>query len=268
MNDYTIISVTRALSVLKLFLPLNQPMTLKEISEKSNLNKSTALRMAETLLDEKFLSYDQETKKYQLGYNSLIIGLCKLSSIDLLNVSRPILEELAERTGFFIHLAILEDQNAVVVGKIIPSYKMGSTTQLISRIGGILPLYCTGIGLLFMSQKSDSSCREYLERHSLKKYTTTTVTDVESIIQRIRVARDKGYTVNDGEHDEGIVSVCTPIYDYTNKIIAGMSLGGIRELVARENRSELVSMTLSAANEISRRLGWTGQSVETGETEL
>lgn len=260
MNDYTITSVSRALTVLKLFLPLNQPMTLKEISEKSDLNKSTALRMAETLLEEKFLSYDKETKKYQLGYNALMIGLCKLSSIDLVNVSRPILEELAERTGLFIHLAILEDLNAVVISKIIPSYKMGSTTQLISRLGGILPLYCTGIGLLFMAQENDKFCREYLERHNLKKYTTTTVTDVESIMNRIRIARETGFVINDGEHDEGVVSVCVPIYDYTNKMIAGMSLGGIRELVARRDSNELINMTRSAANEISRRLGWTGES--------
>ena len=66
MNDYTIASVQRALRILKLFLPDNQPMTLKQIADESDLNKSTALRMTTTLLNEKFLSYKEETRKYQL----------------------------------------------------------------------------------------------------------------------------------------------------------------------------------------------------------
>ena len=52
MNDYTIASVQRALRILKLFLPDNQPMTLKQIADESELNKSTALRMTTTLLNE------------------------------------------------------------------------------------------------------------------------------------------------------------------------------------------------------------------------
>ena len=35
----------------KLFLPDNQPMTLKQIADESDLNKSTALRMTTTLLN-------------------------------------------------------------------------------------------------------------------------------------------------------------------------------------------------------------------------
>lgn len=39
MNDYTIASVQRALRILKLFLPDNQPMTLKQIADESDLNQ-------------------------------------------------------------------------------------------------------------------------------------------------------------------------------------------------------------------------------------
>lgn len=66
----------------KLFLPDNQPMTLKQIADESDLNKSTALRMTTTLLNEKFLSYNEETRKYQLGYRqtavtTIVVNLVK-----------------------------------------------------------------------------------------------------------------------------------------------------------------------------------------------
>lgn len=59
-------------------------MTLKQIADESDLNKSTALRMTTTLLNEKFLSYNEETRKYQLGYCALALGISKLASIDLI----------------------------------------------------------------------------------------------------------------------------------------------------------------------------------------
>ena len=84
----------------KLFLPDNQPITLKQIADESDLNKSTALRMTTTLLNEKFLSYNEETRKYQLGYCALALGISKLASIDLIEVSRPILEELVCQSDY------------------------------------------------------------------------------------------------------------------------------------------------------------------------
>lgn len=75
-------------------------MTLKQIADESDLNKSTALRMTTTLLNEKFLSYNEETRKYQLGYCALALGISKLASIDLIEVSRPILEELVCQSDY------------------------------------------------------------------------------------------------------------------------------------------------------------------------
>ena len=171
----------------------------------SDLNKSTALRMTTTLLNEKFLSYNEETRKYQLGYCALALGISKLASIDLIEVSRPILEELANRSNMFIHLAILEDEKVVVISKIFPKARMQSTTQLMSQIGGILPMHCTGIGLLFLSQHDDKYCREFLSRQPLDRYTTTTQTEIPQIMERIQNIRDLQYVINNGEHDEGIV---------------------------------------------------------------
>lgn len=91
--------------------------------------------MTTTLLNEKFLSYNEETRKYQLGYCALALGISKLASIDLIEVSRPILEELANRSNMFIHLAILEDEKVVVISKIFPKARMQNTTQLMSQIG-------------------------------------------------------------------------------------------------------------------------------------
>ena len=74
-----------------------------------------------------------------------------------------------------------------------------------SQIGGILPMHCTGIGLLFLSQHDNKYCREFLSRQPLDRYTTTTQTEIPQIMERIQNIRDLQYVINNGEHDEGIV---------------------------------------------------------------
>jgi len=49
----------------------------------------------------------------------------------------------------------------VLITKVYPVNK-AFNIRLASRIGGILPTYCTGIGLLFLAHQEDSYVREYL----------------------------------------------------------------------------------------------------------
>jgi len=256
-NDYTINSVQRALNILKLFIPKNESLSLMEISTMTGLNKSTVLRMVTTLKDEGFLKVNQETKRYKLGTAALQLGLSALDSLSLDKISRPILNNLADKTGCVVHLGIFENEKVIVISKIYPIDKSFSV-HLMSKIGGFLPVYCTGIGLLFLSQESDDKVREILNNTELIKYTSRTVTDINKIILRLKKIRQQRYAINDGEHEEGIVSFCYPIFDHTKKIVAALSVGGIREVVYKTNEEAkfLTTMAQSAALEISKELGY------------
>jgi len=253
--DYMIRSVQRALEILRLFLPDNRPMTQQEICQQTGMNKSTVLRMVYTLEAEGFLKQQDDGRGYIIGTEAMRIGLCAVDSLSLAKVADPILRRLSNETGFITHLAILESNNVVVVAKTFPT-NVPFSVRLQSTVGGILPIYCTGIGLLFLAQKTDEQILQILQSCERVKYTTTTETDIDAIMQRIHETRQAGFVMNNGEHDEGVVSVCLPIYDHTRKMVAGMSLGGIREVVYRHNVEKLKNAARRAAMDISRELGY------------
>lgn len=254
-QDYTISSVQRALKILKLFVPANDALSLMDISNQTGMHKSTALRMVATLTEEGFLKQSAENKKYRLGIAALQMGLASLDSLSLSKLSEPILRELADKTGFAVHLGIFESGNVIVLAKIFPVDKTFSI-RLMSKIGGILPTYCTGIGLLFLAHETPEAAREYLSKCEMIRYTSTTETDIDKIMLRLRQVREQGFTINDGEHEEGVVSVCFPIYDHTRRIAAAMSVGGIREVVSRSDLERLKSKAKRAAMDISQELGY------------
>lgn len=254
-NDYTISSVQRALKILKLFVPANDALSLMDISNQTGIHKSTALRMVSTLKEEGFLKQSVASKKYRLGISALQMGLSSLDSLSLTKLSEPILRELADKTGFAVHLGIFESGNVIVLAKVFPVDKTFSI-RLMSKIGGVLPTYCTGIGLLFLAHETPEYVRDYLSKCEMTRYTSTTETDSSKIIERVDIIREQGFTINDGEHEEGVVSVCYPIYDHTRHIAAAMSLGGIREVVARCDVEQLKARAYRAAMDISRELGY------------
>lgn len=252
-NDYTIHSVQTALRILTLFIPDNEPLSLMEISRRSRLNKSTALRMTATLTGAGYLRIHPETRKYLLGTVALRLGLAAYDSLDLHKVAEPVLAGLAQETDCVVHLGSNEHHTVVIIDKVYPPHQSFSIRG--SRVGGIIPTYCTGIGLLFLSQETDPFILQYLEGIDRIRYTPTTVTDIPAILERIRQIRLDGFCVNNGEHEEGIVSIAYPIQDHSRRFIAGISIGGIREVLAGREMDYLHRQVRQAAEEISKQLG-------------
>lgn len=254
-SDYAIKSVQRAMEIMCLFLPDNRPLTQQEICEKTGMNKSTVLRMVYTLVEGGFLKQVESGRGFVIGTQAMRLGMRAVDSLSLTKVATPILSRLSNESGFVTHLGIFERNNVVVVAKTFPTNSSFST-RLQATVGGILPVYCTGIGLLFLAQRSDEEALEIVKGCDRIRYTTTTETDIDAIMERIRKTRETGFVINNGEHDEGVVGACFPIYDHTCKMVAGMSLGGIREVIYRYNMEKVKEQTRRAALDISRELGY------------
>lgn len=257
-SKYTISSVDKALSVLQVFVNVGKPLTLTEICNYSGLHKTTALRIVHTLLGRNFLKYDSKAKTYYFGFEVLKMGLRAIDSTDLLSVAEPILKRLANETGIVALLGVFEKNNVLIVSRQIPE-NLEHRVQLISRAGVSIPIYCTGIGLLFLAHKEEDTAKQILSDAEIVRHTTTTEMDQDKIWEHVLKIKEDKFALNNGQHDEGIISYCFPIYDYNNKMIAGMSLGGVRELISFPNiNKNIFNKTSEAARQISLELGWKG----------
>jgi IclR family KDG regulon transcriptional repressor len=79
------------------------------------------------------------------------IGSHGLEHLDLINLAQPLAELLCENLGETVHMGILEDDHAVYVLKKESSY----TLRMYSRVGKMIPLYCTAIGKILLSDMPD-----------------------------------------------------------------------------------------------------------------
>lgn len=258
-NPYVIRSVQKALKLLRLFEPKNAKLSLMEISAAIGLNKSAVFRLLATLVHEGFLEKDEKTNKYSLGVTICVLGSSFFSSMSIRDIALPVMRDLADHTGFVAHLVVKsQDDRMIVIEKIAPD----NTTflhNLASMHGGELPIHCSGIGKVFLANMSPDKARALLERRKLEAYTPNTVTDVNRIMASLPDIAAKGYALCINENETYVSSVGCPLYDYTGAICAGMSIGGISEMVSDVGMDFLIRRLLAAAANVSASLGYRGK---------
>ncbi|WP_444659000.1 IclR family transcriptional regulator [Caproiciproducens sp. R2] len=251
---YAITSVQNALKVLKLFDAQNVQLSLIEISKLSGISKSTTLRIVFTLVQEGFLKQDETSKKYELGIEIVRMGLSAFDSLDLNRIASARLKKLADETGLIVQMAILNKNELILTLKILP--KVGFSRALSSHIGGSMPIWCTGIGRLFLANMKEEKAREILNSCELKQYTPNTILDRDEIMRLVKTAAKEKSIITSSEHENGIISICYPIYDHTNKMIAGFSASGIREVILDTDINRIKDAAKKASEDISNELGY------------
>jgi DNA-binding IclR family transcriptional regulator len=65
----------------------------------------------------------------------------------------------------------------------------------------------------------------------------------------------QGYALSDEDVTPGIASLGAPIFDYTGRIRAALSIGGLKSFVLGDDRDAFVALLTQSAHEISAALG-------------
>ena len=260
-NDYTIQSVEKALKVLQVFNSDNyndsKSLTLMEICEETGINASTAMRILYTLNKNGFVAFDSNTKQYSLDIALYRLGMSMYNSIDVHNVAQQHMKPLADETGLVVYLAKVDYVNdeIVVIDKVFPN-TANTWPQMAARAGYILPLHSSGMSRLYLAEHTDDEIRAILAKKQLTKFTDKTLTDVEQILKVIAEIRKTGVAYSNCENEEYIGSICAPIKDYEGKMVAGISLGGIKNIIYGKNKDKNQKALLKVAKQISVDLGY------------
>lgn len=254
-NDYTIAAVIKALRTLKQFSSTRREMTLTELSNCCDITKSSMLRILASLQSEGFVKYDEETKKYKLGIAIFHLGNTAFEFLDIKKVALPVLKSAASESQLLIHLAVLEDDEIVVIDKIWPTDNL-DMVALISYVGGSVPVHCTGVGKILAAYAGPHQREVLLERCDFKAYTERTIDNREDFLKELELVRQRGMAFNDGEHEPYLRCITRPIYNSEGKVVAAVSLSGLKDVVTDEKFEFFNRISKKTAMAVSKELGY------------
>jgi DNA-binding IclR family transcriptional regulator len=245
----TVRSVQKAIDILIAVAEESGPATLTEIATKVRIPVATASRLLHTLTLASLLRRDG--KGYTLGIRAFEIGKKAEKGLDLIGVSRPHLRSLADRTGENANLAVLDGTDVVYLICEECSRMMRAFTVSGARVSA----HATGVGKVLLSGLLDSQISRLYEGVPLHKYTSRTVDSLERLLSEVRLARQRGYAVDEGEREDGVLCFAAPVRDYAGRVIAAVSISGPASRLERR-AFESRSMTQDSAAMISAELGW------------
>lgn len=224
--------------------------TLTELSSALGLNKSTLLRLLAPLCEARLVERDAETGRYRLGWRTAQLGQAYLERLDLRGIAHDVLHDLMVRTGETAHLVIADLPDVVYVDKV----DTPQPVRMYSRIGVRQPAYCTAVGKALLAHADEAAVRGVID-DGMPPRTPNTCTTAAALYAELAAVRDRGYAVDEIENEADIRCVGAPIFDHAGAASCAVSVSGPATRVTRDRVPELGHHVLTAATEISRRLG-------------
>lgn len=231
-----------------------RPMMLRDLAKNAGMPAAKAHRYLVSFMRMGLVEQDANTGRYDLGAFSLELGLASLSRLDPVRLGGPILDDLCERIGETVALAMLGNHGATIVRWV----EAGGPITVTLRTGTVLPLANSATGRAFVAYCRTPFLKKLLERElraaadDSGRPMSALVQELEPIINEIRL---HGISRASGSLTPGINGFSAPVFDHSGHMVAAVtSLGAIGHFDTEWN-SPLAVAIKDAAQALSARLG-------------
>ncbi len=251
-------SLERALKIIDLLAHSSKPMGVTEIGKLIGVHKSTAYRLVSTLRQFGYVDQDEETEKYFLGLKPLELSSIINERLDIKNMIHPYLEELADKTGETVHLAVREGDEIVYIDKVESKH----TIRMYSRIGARAPLYCTALGKCLLAFGPEELVKKWTSKDTLPQRTPNTIKDGNELAEELKKIREQGYALDREEFEPWIKCIGAPIINRKGKVICSISISIPAFRLDDERLQELIPILLQTRDAISEKLKYLSKEDE------
>ena len=243
----TVQVIGRMFTLLEILSSREEPVSLKEISERSGLHPSTAHRILNDLAVGRFVDRPM-AGSYRLGMRLLELGNLVKARLSVRDAALLPMRELHRLIQQPVNLSVRQGDEIVYVER---AYSERSGMQVVRAIGGRAPLHLTSVGKLFLAFDDPQRLRAYATRTGLPGHTQNSLTQLSVLERELSKARQYGIARDNEELELGVRCMAAGIYDDQNKLIAGLSISSPADRLD-ENWLPKLQAT---AQEISSALG-------------
>ncbi|KPF49186.1 IclR family transcriptional regulator [Rubrivivax rivuli] len=246
----TIQVLERSFALLEMLAAQPEPVSLKEVSERTGLHPSTAHRILNDLAIGRFVDRPA-AGTYRLGMRLLELGNLVKARLDVREAAMGPMRELHKVTHQPVNLSMRQGDEIVYIER---TYSERSGMQVVRAIGGHAPLHLTSVGKLFLAHEDPARVRAYATRTGLTGHTRNSITDLARLERELAAVRSTGVARDDEELELGVRCMAAGVFDDQGKLLAGLSISAPADRL-EESWLERVKGT---AAQISLALGYRG----------
>jgi DNA-binding IclR family transcriptional regulator len=244
-------ALARGLDILRCFSSRDRELGNTEIAARTRLAKATVSRLTFTLMRAGYLEYSPDTRRYSLSVGVLAFSSAYLGTLDVRNIARPLMQELADALTATVSLGAPDPSSHHMVYLEI-CQGVGQVFRISMDVGSRVPHGWTAMGRAFLAALPAPQRAERLAFYRKVTPRASWPGIRDGIERAVRDYERHGFCLSVGEWNKDVWAVgaplvsreggrilafnCSgPIFDMTRQRIiqdVGPRLIGLRDRVA------------------------------------
>jgi DNA-binding IclR family transcriptional regulator len=243
-------AVERGADLLVRVLESEEPVALADLASASGIPKSTASRLLSALERRGLVEQDGERGRLRPGPAILRVAERSMIERNVVELTRPSLDALAEASGETINLAVPASTGVEHVAQVDSRHFLGTGQWL----GRTVDYHCTAVGKVFLAFG-----RASMPDGPFQRYAPDTITEPDRLEQELTRVRRTGYATTINELEPGLAAMAAPIRGGRGDVVAAFSITGPTLRMGPDRIAELRPILIEEALTASRRLGYREQ---------
>ncbi len=229
-KDYRInTGLVRGLSILKVFGPDNRPIGNTEIAKRVQLPKATVSRLTYTLTELGYLNYDADIGRYSLGPGVLTLGYDVMAQMEIRDIARPYMQELANYADASIYLGIPNGTEIIY----IEACRTPASMAIRLGVGSRIPIPTTGMGRAYLAALPPENQAALLAQIA-PQYGGEWPKVGAQTQAALAFAVERGFALSDGDWIKEAHSAGAVIRRADGYPVYAVNIGGLRSIITKE----------------------------------
>ncbi|MHC1723481.1 MAG: IclR family transcriptional regulator [Aminipila sp.] len=230
----------------------NHPDELKvaEISEITQLNRTTVHRILQELLAKKWVIQDFRSKKYIVGPMAFHVGMAYINNDNMESKVMEILDrigaEMKESVGYATRVG--DQVISLYEMEVHQPYKMNY------RPGQFYPINRGCYGKCLMAYYDQDRVKQLLSEQKFEKVGPNTLTDPEAILLEYEKIRKQGYAISDEEVAPHVFGISVPVFDQSGEAKGCLACSFLKCKDDTKKINQFLKMFKQGAEEITSYL--------------
>jgi DNA-binding IclR family transcriptional regulator len=241
-DRHFVTALARGLDVLHCFRSSDKVLGNQEIAARCKLPKSTVSRLTYTLTKLGYLLYVEESAKYRLGNATLSLGMAMLARLDVRQLARPLMQQLAELSRATVALGSCDRLAMIYVDVARSTTPLTVSLDLGSRI----PVATTAMGRAYLARCPEGERNQIMQQ--IRERDEAAWPRVRSGIEKsLRNYRELGCTTSFGDWQKEVNSIGVGFNPGGGRLPMAITCGGPaftlgRDFLLKQARPKLIAI--------------------------
>ena len=198
--------------------PGTTPVTLTELSQRTNISLPAVSRMVSELVEHGWMQRDQRGG-LRIGYHIWELVDRGAPMRDLRQAAQPYMTEVHARIGHTVFLCVRQGREALFVERM----RAPGAVHTVAATSDRLPLHASAPGLVLLAH-APASIQEAVLSDRLGAYTYRTIVDPKALRSMLGDIRRVGSAVCAGHIDPPTTAIAVPLRGPDSRVVAALSV--------------------------------------------